>query len=271
MDGLTEPNSFNSHWVRMKTEFNTGATASTTWLRPGHNLRPHTHQQHISATPFLFTCSYLVALWPLLYNWRLKCLFSCRKSWSSFSWAKDTERSSLEPRATLRLDRGACLIHGKEPQGKAGFLSCVVESMSKRGCLPRPSHNRATRHWRYEKPRTFLFLQRSMNKANMLCTPSALRRGVPGTQFAASTRGFSLKCAIHCSSPCRPSVVLVESQEPQWLMHHTSTVNTVLFNGWVWSACVCSLMFYLWRMFERANRSRQRKKVVLASVHKLAE
>lgn len=158
---------------------------------------------------------------------------------------KDTERSSLEPSTTLRLDRGACLIHGKEPQGKVGFLSYVVERMSKGGCLPRPSHNRATRHCRNEKPRTFLFLEHTLNKANMLCTPSALRQGVPWTQFAASTRGFSLKCAIHCSLACRPSVVLVGSQEPQWLMHHTFTVNTVLFNGCGWSACVCSLMFYL--------------------------
>lgn len=52
----------------------------------------NTYPSHISATPVSFTCSYLEALWPLLYKWRLKCLFSCRKSWSSFSWAKKTQR-----------------------------------------------------------------------------------------------------------------------------------------------------------------------------------
>lgn len=76
-------------------------------------------------------------------------------------------------------------------------------------------------------------------------------------QFAVSTGDFCWDVqSTAAAAACRPSVVLVRS----WLMHDTFTVNTLLLNGQWWCACSRSLMFYLWRMFQRVNAGSSKHK-----------
>ena len=54
------------------------------------------------------TFSYPDALGLLLNNWRFKCLFSWRKSWSSFSW-DEKRKQTLAPKMSPWLDKSTAI------------------------------------------------------------------------------------------------------------------------------------------------------------------